>query len=69
MLQWHFYFEWAHQALPIAEEKATVGVTVDLPLSLHQALTDLAQQQGKRKAILVRWATPCGYLQSSAGGC
>jgi predicted DNA-binding protein len=37
-------------------EKSTVRFTVDLPLSLHQALTDLAQQQGKRKAVLVRLA-------------
>lgn len=37
-------------------EKTTTRFTVDLPLSLHQALSDLAKQQGTRKAQLVRLA-------------
>ncbi len=49
------------------EAKATVRFTVDLPLSLHQALTDLAQQQGKRKAVLVRWAIAQLSLKDAIG--
>jgi len=37
-------------------EKGTVQFTVDLPLSLHQRLSDLAEQQGTRKTKLVRLA-------------
>lgn len=37
-------------------ERSTVRFTVDLPLSMHKALTNLAKQQGVRKAALVRIA-------------
>ncbi len=49
------------------EAKVTVRFTVDLPLSLHQALTDLAKQQDKRKAVLVRWAIAQVSLESAIG--
>jgi len=48
-------------------EKGTVRFTVDLPLSMHQALTDLAEQQGTRKTKLVRLAIAQLSLQDAIG--
>lgn len=48
-------------------EKATVRFTVDLPLSLHQRLSDLAGQQGTQKTKLVRLAIAQLSLEDAIG--
>ncbi|MDX2244561.1 MAG: hypothetical protein NW224_28125 [Leptolyngbyaceae cyanobacterium bins.302] len=48
-------------------EKNMTRFTVDLPLSLHQRLSDLAEQQGTRKAKLVRLAIAQLSLEDEIG--
>ncbi len=48
-------------------DKPTIRFTVDLPLSLHLALTALAEQKQRRKATLVRIAIARLSLKDDIG--